>query len=79
MLSRENRTAASRFQPSWTVDNGRGIVEEALGKIFIPFYSTKKEGSGIGLSLSRQIMRLHYGDLIAESEPGERTVLTMRF
>ena len=61
------------------VDNGRGIVEEALGKIFIPFYSTKKEGSGIGLSLSRQIMRLHYGDLIAESEPGERTVLTMRF
>ena len=60
-------------------DNGRGIVEEALEKIFIPFYSTKKEGSGIGLSLSRQIMRLHHGDLTAESEPGERTIFTMRF
>jgi two-component system nitrogen regulation sensor histidine kinase NtrY len=61
------------------VDNGRGIVEEALEKIFIPFYSTKKEGSGIGLSLSRQIMRLHHGDLTAESEPGTRTIFTMRF
>jgi two-component system nitrogen regulation sensor histidine kinase NtrY len=61
------------------IDNGRGIVENALEKIFIPFYSTKKEGSGIGLSLSRQIMRLHHGDLTAESEPGERTVFTMRF
>ncbi len=60
-------------------DSGRGIVEEALEKIFIPFYSTKKDGSGIGLSLSRQIMRLHHGDLTAESEPGERTVFTMRF
>jgi two-component system nitrogen regulation sensor histidine kinase NtrY len=60
-------------------DNGRGIVDEALEKIFIPFYSTKKEGSGIGLSLSRQIMRLHRGELIAESEPDVRTVFTMRF
>jgi two-component system nitrogen regulation sensor histidine kinase NtrY len=61
------------------IDNGRGIVENALEKIFIPFYSTKKEGSGIGLSLSRQIMRLHHGELTAQSSPGERTVLTMRF
>ena len=60
-------------------DNGRGIVEEALEKIFIPFYSTKKEGSGIGLSLSRQIMRLHHGDLTAESESGAHTAFTMRF
>jgi two-component system nitrogen regulation sensor histidine kinase NtrY len=60
-------------------DDGRGIVAEALEKIFIPFFSTKKDGSGIGLSLSRQIMRLHHGDLTAESEPGERTVFTMRF
>jgi two-component system nitrogen regulation sensor histidine kinase NtrY len=60
-------------------DNGRGIVEGALDKIFIPFYSTKKDGSGIGLSLSRQIMRLHHGDLTARSTPGESTVFTMRF
>jgi nitrogen fixation/metabolism regulation signal transduction histidine kinase len=61
------------------IDNGRGITEEALEKIFIPFYSTKKDGSGIGLSLSRQIMRLHHGELTAKSEPGARTVFTMRF
>ena len=42
-------------------DNGPGIDPEALDKIFIPFYSTKKTGSGIGLSLSRQIMRRHEG------------------
>lgn len=61
------------------IDDGRGIVEEALEKIFIPFFSTKKEGSGIGLSLSRQIMRLHHGDLSVWSEPGKKTVFTMRF
>ncbi len=60
-------------------DDGRGIVPEALEKIFIPFFSTKKEGSGIGLSLSRQIMRLHRGDLTVESEPGVSTAFTMRF
>jgi len=42
-------------------DNGPGIEPEALEKIFIPFYSTKKTGSGIGLSLSKQIMRMHEG------------------
>ncbi len=60
-------------------DNGRGIIEDALEKIFVPFFSTKKDGSGIGLSLSRQIMRLHRGDLTVQSTPGERTVFTMRF
>ncbi len=60
-------------------DNGPGIVEDALEKVFIPFYSTKKDGSGIGLSLSRQIMRLHRGDLTATSRPGVETVFRMRF
>jgi nitrogen fixation/metabolism regulation signal transduction histidine kinase len=50
-------------------DNGCGIVEEVLEKIFIPFFTTKREGSGIGLSLSRQIMRLHGGSIIALSKP----------
>lgn len=61
------------------IDNGPGIVEEAMEKIFIPFFTTKKDGSGIGLSLSREIMRQHGGTLTAVSEPGERTVFTLRF
>lgn len=60
-------------------DNGPGIIREALESIFVPFYTTKKSGSGIGLSLSRQIMQLHNGTLNVESEPGVRTVFTLRF
>ncbi len=60
-------------------DNGRGIIEDAMEKIFVPFFSTKADGSGIGLSISRQIMRLHSGELTVQSNPGERTVFTMRF
>jgi signal transduction histidine kinase len=45
------------------IDNGIGIDADKLNKIFIPFYSTKAEGSGIGLSLSRQIMNLHKGSI----------------
>ena len=52
-------------------DNGRGIEKERLDQIFIPFYSTRKNGSGIGLSLSRQIMKLHKGRIDVESEPGK--------
>lgn len=61
------------------VDNGPGIVDEALDTIFVPFYTTKKEGSGIGLSLSREIMRQHGGAITAHSTPGERTVFRLRF
>ncbi|WP_291908136.1 ATP-binding protein [Chitinophaga sp. CB10] len=48
-------------------DNGPGIDEEAMEKIFIPFFTTKKKGSGIGLSLSQQIIQLHGGQLRAGS------------
>lgn len=61
------------------IDNGPGIVEEALDKIFIPFFTTKQDGSGIGLSLCRQIMRLHGGSIAVASEPDEQTVFTLRF
>jgi signal transduction histidine kinase len=60
-------------------DNGPGIIPEVLEKIFIPFFTTRPEGSGIGLSLSRQIMRLHRGTINARSEPNVETVFTLRF
>lgn len=60
-------------------DNGNGVPEELYEKIFIPFFTTRKEGSGIGLSLSRQIMRLHKGGITVKSTPGVETVFTLRF
>jgi nitrogen fixation/metabolism regulation signal transduction histidine kinase len=61
------------------VDNGTGILKDVLDKIFIPFFTTKPSGSGIGLSLSKQIMRLHNGTISAHSEPEVETVFTMTF
>jgi two-component system, NtrC family, nitrogen regulation sensor histidine kinase NtrY len=60
-------------------DNGPGIIKEALEHIFVPFYTTKRTGSGIGLSLSRQIMQMHNGSLSVESEPDVKTTFTMKF
>lgn len=60
-------------------DNGVGIPKEIVDNIFIPFYTTKKSGSGIGLSLSRQIMKLHGGQLTFESEPNSRTIFRLKF
>jgi nitrogen fixation/metabolism regulation signal transduction histidine kinase len=61
------------------MDNGKGISEEVAEKIFIPFFTTKPQGSGIGLSLSRQIMRLHKGTLSVSSVPGRETTFVLRF
>lgn len=60
------------------IDNGPGITREALDKVFVPFFSTKSGGTGIGLSLSRQIMRLHRGDLLVRTEPDVETVFSLR-
>ena len=60
-------------------DNGAGIDKEHLDQIFIPFFSTKKEGSGIGLSLSRQIMKLHKGRIEVETEKETGTCFTLVF
>ena len=60
-------------------DNGSGMPEEVLDKIFIPFFSTKKSGSGIGLSLCKQIMMLHKGNIQVQSVEGEGTVFTLQF
>ena len=61
------------------VDNGYGIKPDILDKIFMPFFTSKKEGSGIGLSLSRQIMHLHKGSIYVKSIPGKETVFTLTF
>jgi len=58
-------------------DNGDGIEPEAIENIFIPFYTTKKTGSGIGLSLSRQILQQHNGQLNVSSEAGKGTIFTL--
>jgi signal transduction histidine kinase len=60
-------------------DNGPGIIPEAINRIFVPFFTTKKTGSGIGLALSRQIMQLHNGTLTVESVLNVRTVFTLHF
>jgi signal transduction histidine kinase len=60
-------------------DNGPGILPEVLDKIFIPFFSTKPQGSGIGLSLSRQILRLHAGNINAFSETDKETKFVLTF
>lgn len=61
------------------VDNGPGIGDDEIERIFIPFFTTKPDGTGIGLSLSRQILRLHKGSISAHSVPDERTVFTLSF
>ncbi|MBU0475149.1 MAG: GHKL domain-containing protein [Bacteroidetes bacterium] len=59
-------------------DNGAGISDENMERIFVPFYTTKKEGSGIGLSLSQQIIRAHGGRIHVTSKPNKETVFTIK-
>lgn len=74
---------SGKFEGNYAVievtDNGPGIIKEAINKIFVPFFTTKKTGSGIGLSLSRQIMQMHNGNLTVESAPGVKTSFTLKF
>ena len=60
-------------------DNGQGMSEEVMEKIFIPFFSTKKNGSGIGLSLCKQILMLHRGNLQVQSAEGKGSIFSMQF
>ena len=61
------------------IDNGKGILKDVIDKIFIPFFTTKPNGSGIGLSLSKQILKLHNGSISVQSEPEKETVFTLTF
>ncbi|TPN88006.1 sensor histidine kinase [Aquimarina algicola] len=60
-------------------DNGPGITPDILDQIFVPFFTTKQDGTGIGLSLSKQIMHLHGGNLTAHSIPNEETSFSLFF
>lgn len=61
------------------IDNGPGIPEENIDEIFVPFFTTRQNGSGIGLSISRQIMRVHGGNLKVRSMPEKETVFCLSF
>jgi two-component system nitrogen regulation sensor histidine kinase NtrY len=60
-------------------DNGTGMTEAVMENIFIPFFSTKKNGSGIGLSLCKQIMMLHKGNIQVQSEAGKGSIFLLQF
>jgi len=76
LIGRENSSGQVEIQVR---DNGPGIPPELMEEIFVPFFTTRDNGSGIGLSLSRQIMRLHGGSLKASSIPGKETTFSLRF
>jgi len=59
------------------IDNGQGIPQDVVDQIFIPFFTTKETGSGIGMSLSQQIIRMHGGSIHLQSQVGKGTVVTM--
>ena len=61
------------------IDNGMGILKNKLSDIFIPFYTTNENGSCIGLSFARQIMRLYNGSINVKSKVEEQTVFTLKF
>ena len=58
-------------------DNGPGVPSDLMEDIFVPFFTTKATGSGIGLSLSRQIIRMHGGELSVASQPYRETCFTV--
>jgi two-component system nitrogen regulation sensor histidine kinase NtrY len=60
-------------------DNGAGIPPERLGDIFMPFYSTKENSSGIGLSFVKQILRMHDATIQVSSTPGEGSTFILKF
>ena len=60
-------------------DNGCGILPEVTDKIFVPFFTTKPGGSGIGLSICRQIIVSHGGNIRVDSEPDKGTRIILSF
>ena len=71
--------STSSYQLIKVIDNGCGIEEKDMDEIFVPFYSTRDNGSGIGLSLSKQIMLRHGGNISVSSKPGVETCFSLIF
>lgn len=61
------------------IDNGKGIEKDDIEKIFVPFYTTRKNGSGIGLTITRNIMKMHHGGLEVSSIPRKETTFSLLF
>lgn len=61
------------------IDNGKGVEKDDLEKIFVPFYTTRKNGSGIGLTITRNIMKMHQGSLEVSSIPQKETTFSLVF
>ncbi|MGN7205644.1 sensor histidine kinase [Pedobacter sp. SAFR-022] len=61
------------------IDNGKGVDNELAKKVFIPFFTTRKNGSGIGLTITRNIMKMHHGSVEIQSQPFEKTVFSLVF
>jgi two-component system, NtrC family, nitrogen regulation sensor histidine kinase NtrY len=82
---KENKTISlkaekmGRYMNVHVCDTGCGIAQEDLDQVFIPFFSTKKGGSGIGLSISQQIMQKQRGDISVRSGPGKGTEFILTF
>ena len=77
VMAGENLAGTEVWVRIW--DNGPGIDEETLGKIFSPFYTTKEKGTGLGLALSKRVVDAHGGSLEAHSSPGEGTEFILSF
>ena len=67
------------FPEICVIDNGPGISKEMLDEIFVPFFTTREKGSGIGLSISKQIMKIHGGNLKVRSIPNKETIFCLSF
>ncbi len=59
-------------------DTGPGIPSDVMSKLFVPFFTTRKSGSGLGLAVTRRIIENHHGEITAESEPGQGTTFAVR-
>jgi signal transduction histidine kinase len=59
-------------------DSGSGIAPEDLDNLFIPFFTTKSEGTGLGLPISQRIVEAHHGDLEVQSHPGKGASFSVR-
>ncbi|HEY4784907.1 MAG TPA: ATP-binding protein, partial [Bacteroidales bacterium] len=81
-VDKQIKVTASRMNDYTTIsvtDNGKGIPPEIIETIFVPFFTTKINGSGIGLTLSREIMKLHGGYIKVYSDPVKGTIFSLVF